>query len=114
VSSAELWQLTIDGGEVPAFGDETGRHAPLSRRQRGIVVHLREHGTIDTIDAGRIMHAGRDGGVCPIARLTGEYAGEGCCRYCSSDGAAALVRLARRGIVQRVAVGDWRPIVRPA
>jgi hypothetical protein len=112
VTVLEAWQLTTDGGEVPAFGDEpTNPSAPLSQRQRQILAHLREHGAITPTEAGLIMHAPGPSGECGRGLPSD---GDGCCEYCSSDGSAALKRLARRGIVHRPVVGLWEPIARPA
>lgn len=109
----ESWQLTLDGREVPAFGDEpTRRDAPMTDRQLAILDHLREHGSITPTEAGLIMHNATSSGCCRHGRQL--PSGDGCCVFCSTDGSQAMKRLARRGLVYRPMVGVWEPIGAPA
>lgn len=97
-------QLGLDGTEVPY---PVRRPTPLTDRQREILAYVRLHGVVRPVEVGRMMHFGRKhphGAVLllPPAPL-------GCCEHASSDGCGALRRLERRGLVRRVARGQWVP-----
>lgn len=87
-------QLGLDGRET-AHPPRAPR--PLTDRQRELVVWLRLRGTVRPVEVGRLMHAGR---TTPARR--------GAERHVSSDGVDALKRLEARGLVERVARGQWR------
>jgi hypothetical protein len=88
-------QLTLTGDEVP---HPPPRPTALTPAQREILRAL-AGGEITSSDAGAIVHAHRD-----------PPAGEERHHYRSSDGRDALTRLARRGLVRRVARGRWELI----
>lgn len=90
-------QLALDGAEVTSAPRARG----LTDRQRDVLRFVRVHGVITATQAGRIMHASRDVGICK-----GVQVGR-CCGYASTDGSAALQRLARRGLVVRTRRGVY-------
>lgn len=92
-------EMTIGGGETPR--DDMPSRAPLSGAQREILLWLREHRSIRSVQAGVIVHAHR-AHPCPQPRK-----GEACCRWSSSDGNDTLKRLAGRGLVARAGAGVW-------
>jgi hypothetical protein len=88
-------QIAFDGREVPIRHSRGPRLTPA---QREIVRMAVRQGKIRPLEAGAIMHAHR------------KHHWERNSTYWSSDGADALKRLARRGIVVRIKRGDWRPL----
>lgn len=98
-------QLTLDGREVPVVELYPG--LGLGKHQARILSELRVR-TLTSTQAGVIVHAIR--GHCGYGsrdeRYHSVYAGEGCCRYCASDGGDVMKSLARRGLVVKVA-GIW-------
>lgn len=88
-------QLGLDGTEVPAasLAVVAAAAAPMSPTQRGVLAHLREHGSIRPIDAGRILFANQGT----------PWRG----RYASADGSEVLRRMAMRGLVHKEARGQW-------
>jgi hypothetical protein len=95
-------QLGLDGHEVP---HPVRAPARLTSRQQEVLVYMRHVECVRPVDVGVLMHAGRER-PCRAVSLIGP-----CCRYASSDGADALRRLERRGLVYREARGRWRPVV---
>ena len=87
-------QLGLDGRETE---HPVVHPRPLTERQRELVLWMRLRGVVRPIEVGAIMHAGRD---VPLRR--------GAERHPSSDGVDALKRLEARGLVERVARGQWR------
>ena len=99
-------QITIEG-ELVAHPVPTP--APLSGSQRAILRTIRALGELRSSEAGLMMHGAR--GWC--APFHAPYAPTpdrlGCCEYGATDGAAAMRRLERRGLVERVGRGRWVP-----
>jgi hypothetical protein len=89
-------QLGLDGRET---SHPVRRAIPLTNRQREVLRFVRSRIDVRPIEVGRIM---RDGRGTPL-RLGAE-------RHVSSDGADALKRLERRGLVERVSRGHWRAV----
>lgn len=84
-------QLGLDGAETV----HPVRHPrPLTDRQREVVAYMHMVGVVRPREIGILMHAGRP-------TFTDM-------RHASSDGVDALKRLARRGLVERVARGKWQ------
>lgn len=100
-------QLTIDGREEA----HPPRVVGLTERQREVLRFVRAHDDVRPIEVGTIIHAGRER-PCPepVLRPESQRRRPGCCQWASSDGAAALKRLAARGLVERVARGRWRVV----
>ncbi|HZV74643.1 MAG TPA: hypothetical protein VFF79_13070 [Conexibacter sp.] len=98
-------QLAIDGSEVPMARVRPARVTPA---QREILRALRMLGELRSWQAGRILHAHREHGCRQQESASHRGGAETCCGYCSSDGGAAMKRLARRGVVERVERGRWR------
>lgn len=92
-------QLTLDGREV----ERVTRARPLTDRQCAVLRVMRAHDDVRPLLVGMLMHEGRE-------RLCACFEGVPC-RYASSDGADALKRLARRGLVARASRGHWRAVV---
>jgi hypothetical protein len=110
-------QIRLDGTEVE-LNDEfaVARSAmPLSPVQRLILASA----PIRSVEAGVIVHASRghcgfgarggrighvvDGKFVPLDRPKGIA----CCAYAAADGLEACKRLAKRGLLRRVAPGRW-------
>jgi hypothetical protein len=91
-------QLTLDG-RAELLVRTPGRIAPLTAAQLVILRALADRETIRSTEAGRIVHAHRDP-PCDRCR-------RGCCGFTSTDGSDALKRLAKRGLVRRIAAGLW-------
>src|SRR6516165_5864756 len=91
-------QLTLDG-RAELLVRTPGRLAPLTAAQRVILRALADRETIRSTEAGRIVHAHRDP-PCDRCR-------RGCCGFTSTDCSDALKRLAKRGLVRRIAAGLW-------
>lgn len=120
VSRETAFQLTIDGREEP-HGKRPRTPPPLTPAQLDIVRVARLHnGWIRPAQAGRVIHDQRYAsnpsryatrrGACGSGErgyLTVTSAALACCAYAASDGLAALHRLAKRGIVARLAPGMW-------
>ena len=96
-------QLTLDGREVPMPEASAPRStSALSAVQRAVLVYVRDHGSVTSMQAGRIVHAAR-GGRCAIA----EGKQGSCCKWASEDGRALCMRLVKRGLLRRPAPGRW-------
>jgi len=94
-------QLTLDGREVPVpSADQPRATAPLTASQREILLWIRDHGQIRSVEAGAIVHAHR---TLPCCSRYGRSRpdGIGCCKWAASDGGDALKRLMGRGLVRR-------------
>ena len=91
------WQLAIDGSEVPVqLATKVGRR--LTPAQREIMHRLDTDGTIRPVTAGMIVLLLNETRPGMLERRR---------QHASSDGAAALKRLAKRGLVERQARGKW-------
>jgi hypothetical protein len=100
-------QLTIDGREEA----HPPRLAGLTERQREVLRFIRGRSEVRPIEVGLVLHAGRERPCRQAQQAPGHSPRSGaCCAYTSSDGSAALRRLAARGLVERVAHGRWRAI----
>jgi hypothetical protein len=99
--TAQLTQLTIDGGEVPY---PPPRPRPLTASQREIIRWTKAHGEIRSSEAGSAVHAWRTRGTCgrPLAIEC-----LGCCEHAASDGYGACKRLERRGLLRHAGRGRW-------
>jgi hypothetical protein len=96
-------QLGLDGAETP-YPVPAAR--PLSERQRQVVLYMRAHdGPVRPLEVGMLMHAGREQPCMVLLDFRRNRVG--CCRHASSDGADALHRLERRGLVVRQGRGAW-------
>lgn len=105
--SEPMAQLTLDGEERNP--PRVSRSAPLNPTQHAILRHAREHGSIRSGEAGRYVHAARDGGTCKREQRLGPNGRGSCCRYASTDGLAACKRLAARGLLEHADErGVWR------
>lgn len=93
-------QLDIYGGET-AHVEITKAAAPLTPCQREILRLIQNLGSVTSSQAGRIVHAHRDGG-CQRCRDVDRR-----CRFAASDGHDAMKRLTARGIVRRHHRGLW-------
>jgi hypothetical protein len=101
-------QLTLDGREIPLLEASAPRStSSLSAVQRALLVYVREHDSITSLQAGRIVHAAR-GGQCARAIADGKHGA--CCKWASEDGRAACMRLVKRGLLRRPAPGRWEAI----
>lgn len=105
-----MLQLTIYGTE------ETLPSAAIAlvESQRAILQHARANGgVIRSVEAGRIVHAGRnDGEGCyGWIAMPGTSRREGCCEYAATDGLDAMKRLAAKGLFERGEHG-WELVVR--
>jgi hypothetical protein len=98
-------QLGLDGSETPH--PVRAPHA-LTDRQRALLVYIRAHESVRPLEVGVFMHQGRPE-PC-VVLLDFRRMRVGCCRYASSDGVDALIRLARRGLVVRVRRGVWQAV----
>lgn len=102
-------QLRLDGGEVPSAQARatSSRAIGLSTAQQGILEVIRRQGYIRPVEAGVIVHRLRNDSCSRKANepsATGDRykgGGKGCCAFASTDGSAALKRLAARGLVKR-------------
>lgn len=90
-------QLTLDGGEVGVVAVANSR-SPLTEGQTRILRLIVKH-DVSSSDAGRVLHLARKP---PCQRCK-----RGSCAFVASDGSEALERLAKRGLVRRVAKGVW-------
>jgi len=105
-------QLRIDGREVD-HDRVVAQQAPLTAAQGAIIGHIRDHGSIRSVEAGVIVHLHRDR-PCTLAggSRADAYRGTGiaCCAYAGTDGLEAMKRLAERGLVERAGIaGRWEP-----
>jgi hypothetical protein len=108
-------QLNLDGGEVPSAQARASSSSSvaLSTAQQGILEVVRRQGFIRPVEAGVIVHRLRDPRSACARKATqpsatgDRYKGGGlsCCAFASTDGSAALKRLAKRGMVKREANG---------
>jgi hypothetical protein len=98
-------QLGLDGTET-MLPLRLGR--PLTERQRELVAYMRAHGVVSPTELGVLMHQGRE--TPCVVLLDFRRMPVGCCEHASSDGGDALRRLARRGLVERIARGRWQLI----
>ena len=84
-------QTSLDGTET----DSVRPPPPLTDRQREVLRYMRlKEKPVRPIEIGAIMHAGRADLVLVA-------------HYFSSDGVDALKRLERRGLVEKLARGQW-------
>lgn len=121
------YQLDLAGGSTPLADLQPQRARGLTRQQHAILEHLREHGTITSTQAGRIVHGyrpmphwvqrlGPEPGECPrhaakrlanvvpAAAASDRWPGENataCCPWAATDGGPALKRMATAGLVAR-------------
>jgi hypothetical protein len=93
-------QITFDGREV-AVAAAPKNAPPLTPAQRAILLHLRAHGHIRSVEAGSYVHATDPRPCAPDHRRP----------YASTDGSEAMKRLAARGLAQRDpdVRGRWLP-----
>lgn len=97
-------QLTIYGSEVPVG---VAGASLYSEAEREVWRIARAAGAIRSTEAGRIVHAHRENGCKGVGSSV-----RACCRYAAEDGRQLCLRLVKRGLMRRVAPGDFRPVVR--
>lgn len=96
-------QLDIYGGHTPiADVNATDARSAYSSAQMEILRMVRLLGNLTSTQAGKIIHAHREGG-CNKCRATDR----GHCKWAASDGGDGMKRLAARGLVRRVREGTW-------
>lgn len=101
-------QLTIDG-DVEPYAEVAQRNrivSALSGTQREILRRVREEGGLRGVEAGVMIHAARNAErrfpVCGGgAKGHGPTRSGACCHYAATDGAEAMKRLQKRGLVKK-------------
>ena len=112
-------QLGLDGTTTPLDKLVTPRSAAaLTPAQRAILHHVRDHGIIRAVEAGRIVHDHRPTGCFWCSTFPGKVKRRArpnglTCPYASSDGHQALKRLAARGFLRRREGGGWVSAIAP-
>lgn len=88
-------QLSLDGSETPIWPMTRRRPIKaLSKSQQAVLQHIKEHGSVRPVDAGRILY---ETVGAPQSRQ----------QYASADGAELLRRLMLRGLVHKELPGKW-------